>query len=106
MCCFCCNEHFSHVSYRTLITTGLAAYVESGKCHFKNVRCLDGIGASGVMGCLWKKHIGDNIAVTINDSRAKAYEGIKGNAQLNGLAVEVLNRDPCALLHEETYDFM
>jgi tRNA G26 N,N-dimethylase Trm1 len=58
------------------------------------------------MGLLWKKHICDNAAVTINDSRVKAYEGIKRNAELNSVDVEVLNRDTCALLHEQAYNFM
>jgi tRNA G26 N,N-dimethylase Trm1 len=80
--------------------------VERGNSCFGTLRCLDGIGASGVAGLLWKKHVGDNVAVTINDSRGKAYEGIKHNAELNGLAVKILNRDPCALLHEQTYHFM
>jgi tRNA G26 N,N-dimethylase Trm1 len=81
-------------------------YVKSRRSCFDPVQCLDGIGASGVMGLLWKKHILDNVAVTINDSRAKACERIKENAQLNSLNVEVLNRDTCALLHEQTYNFM
>jgi tRNA (guanine26-N2/guanine27-N2)-dimethyltransferase len=80
--------------------------VKSGKSCFDPVRCLDGIGASGVMGLLWKKHILDSIAVTINDSRAKAYERIRENAELNGVDVEVLNKDTCVLLHEQTYNFM
>jgi len=58
------------------------------------------------MGLLWKKHILDSIAVTINDSRAKAYERIRENAELNGVDVEVLNKDTCVLLHEQTYNFM
>jgi tRNA G26 N,N-dimethylase Trm1 len=82
--------------------------MKSGKSCFDPVWCLDDIGASGVMGLLWKKHICDNAAVTINDSRVKAYEGIKRNAELNSVDVEVLNRDTstCALLHEQAYNFM
>ncbi|XP_069698025.1 TRMT1-like protein [Periplaneta americana] len=91
---------------RALITTALAAYVKSGKSCFDPVRCLDGIGASGVAGLLWKKHVRDNMAVTINDSREKAYERIKENTQLNNLDVQVLNRDACALLHEHAYNFI
>ena len=97
---------FSCVSCRSLITTALAAYVERGNSCFGTVRCLDGIGASGVVGFLWKKYVGDKTAVTINDPRTKAYEGIKHNAELNVLTVEILNRDPCALLHEQTYHFV
>jgi len=97
---------FSCVSCRTLITTALAAYVERGNSCCGAVRCLDGIGASGVVGFLWKKYVGDKTAVTINDSRTKAYEGIKHNADLNALSVEVLNKDPCALLHEQIYHFV
>ncbi|XP_021922557.1 TRMT1-like protein isoform X2 [Zootermopsis nevadensis] len=93
-------------SLKALISTALAVYAKSGKSCFKPVRCLDGIGASGIMGLLWKKHILDNIGVTINDSRTKACERIKENAQLNDLNVKVLNRDTCALLHEQTYNFI
>ncbi|PNF42946.1 hypothetical protein B7P43_G11497 [Cryptotermes secundus] len=91
---------------RSLITTVLDVYVKSSKSCFDPVRCLDGIGASGVTGLLWKKHICDNVAVTINDSRVKAYERIKENAELNHLDVEVLNRDTCVLLHEQAYNFI
>lgn len=80
--------------------------MKSAKSCFDPVRCLDGIGASGVMGLLWKKHVCDNVVVTINDSRVKAYERIKENAELNSLDVQVLNRDTCVLLHEQTYNFM
>jgi tRNA G26 N,N-dimethylase Trm1 len=58
------------------------------------------------MGLLWKKYVCDKVAVTINDPHTRAYEGIKWNAELNNVNVEVLNRDTCALLHEQTYNFV
>ncbi|KAJ9576465.1 hypothetical protein L9F63_006678 [Diploptera punctata] len=91
---------------RSLITSALAVYTKSGKSCFNPVRCLDGIGASGVMGLLWKKYVNDNVVITINDSRSRAYERIKQNMNINNLEVEILNRDTCSLLHENTYNFI
>lgn len=91
---------------RAIISTALSAYLDLGVSVFDPVRCLDGIGCTGISGLLWKKYITSGISVTINDSHPKAYEYIKENATQNGIDVTVLNKDTCVLLHEQTFNFI
>ncbi|GLH09042.1 hypothetical protein R5R35_012544 [Gryllus longicercus] len=91
---------------RAIISTALAAYMDLGVSVFDPVRCLDGIGSTGIGGLLWKKYFPTGINVTINDTHPKAYEYIKENATQNNLEVTVLNKDTCVLLHEQTFNFI
>ncbi|KAK7082646.1 TRMT1-like protein, partial [Halocaridina rubra] len=46
---------------RSLVLCALAAYCESGKCLNDTIRCLDALGATGVSGLSWARHVSKSL---------------------------------------------
>lgn len=67
---------------------------------------VDAMAASGIRGIRVKKEVPRDIEVTVNDWDAGAYELIRQNAALNGVAVEATNRGANTLLSCTQYDFV
>lgn len=100
------SNHYTWYFCRLLITNLLLEYVKRGKSVLKPVRCLDVPGGVGINGLLWEKHIHDGISVCIATPHASAVNTTSENAKRNGLSVNIVHKDPCALLHEEAFNFM
>jgi tRNA G26 N,N-dimethylase Trm1 len=58
------------------------------------------------MGIIWKKHLKSSVDVVINDPSNFVSDVIRQNAKSNEVEVEVVSKDPCALLHEIGFNFM
>lgn len=91
---------------RTLVTTALSVYCKSGDSVFAPVKCVDALGSTGVTGLIWKKYLGDDVSVYINDPHEFSYKLISENSRKNDLKVETLQKDPCILLHEIPFSFI
>lgn len=92
--------------FRCLVTTALSVFADSGDSVFSPVKCVDVIGASGVAGLLWKKHLSDKVDVHINDAHETSHEIILQNSKNNNLDVSIHKKDPCVLLHEMPFSFV
>ncbi|XP_050737124.1 TRMT1-like protein [Eriocheir sinensis] len=90
---------------RSLVLCALMAFKESGLCTNAQVRCLDALGATGVSGLTWARHLPE-VAVTINDQLPAAKERITANAATNKLDVTVTTEDVSVLLLQRPFDFV
>lgn len=90
---------------RSLVLCALAAYYESGLCTNAQVRCLDALGATGVSGLAWTKHL-PKVDVVINDQSPAATQRITTNAATNNLQVGITTEDVSVLLLQRPFDFV
>jgi len=91
---------------RSVVLCALLAYKETGWCVSGEFpRCLDALGATGVAGLSWKKHIPE-AHVTVNDALKLACDRIRENAESNNLQVETTMEDVSVLLHQRPFDFV
>lgn len=95
-----------HKFNRLFVSSVLAAYIKSKLSVSSPVKCADVLGACGATGLMWKKHLGDNVDVTINDKIELSCDLIKENIRNNNLKITVTNKDPCIFLHERGYNFV
>jgi len=65
---------------------------------------LDALAATGVRGI--RMALENGVDVTLNDRDYDSYRIIKENVQLNGLDLEVLNRDANAVMIERKFDYV
>lgn len=54
--CFVSRKIYIYFFFRSLALYALGAYIDSGWCLNKTVRCLDALGATGVAGLSWTKN--------------------------------------------------
>ncbi|XP_014272646.1 TRMT1-like protein [Halyomorpha halys] len=71
-----------------------------------NLKCIDVLSGTGISGILWKKLLGNNVEVKINNPNELAIDFILRNVANNSVTVEVTNKDPCIVLHERGYNFI
>jgi tRNA (guanine26-N2/guanine27-N2)-dimethyltransferase len=73
----------------------------------KNLKILDGLGASGIRGIRLANEVEGDFFVTINDFSEEAYQLIKKNIELNRLEnVIALNENLNLLLSKEHYHYI
>jgi len=115
-CNGCLNLNFLHILNaiicfinRSLITSTVGCISKNGLpgvTDNRKILCLDGIGGTGISGLLWKKYIGENLQVTINDPHETSFSVITENAKNNDVKVEITKEDPCIILHQRPFHFM
>ncbi|KAF4525410.1 hypothetical protein B566_EDAN004153, partial [Ephemera danica] len=91
---------------RAMITATLTAYCETDAPVFWPVRCLEGLGATGVCGLTWAKHLDAKVAVTVNAVSERAARRIEENAERNSLKINVASLESRTMLQQNPYSFI
>lgn len=71
-----------------------------------SLKCIDVLGGTGISGIFWKKILGKNVEVKINNPNEESVDYLLRNVANNSVNVEISNKDPCIVLHERGYNFM
>lgn len=71
-----------------------------------SLKCIDVLGGTGISGIFWKKILGNNVEVKINNPNEEAIDYLLRNVANNSVNVEITNKDPCIVLHERGYNFI